>query len=75
MIKLHGLTSRAASVEEQCSEVSAVVDGIILQDEPEMAEIEGHMLHLSAVDRNVGPVTTFRFTGRRLFPAMGTFHF
>ena len=34
-------------MEEQCSEVSAVVDGIILQDEPEMAEIEGHMLHLS----------------------------
>ena len=62
-------------MEEQCSVLSAVVDGIILQDEPEMAQIVGHMLHLSTVERNEGPAGTFRFTGRRGIPAMGTFHF
>ena len=62
-------------MEEQCSEVSAVEDVVILQDEPEMAEIIGHMLHLSTVERNLGPAGTFRFTGRCGIPAMETFHF
>ena len=62
-------------MEEQCSVLSAVVDGIILQDEPEMAQIIGHMFHLSVVERNVAPAGTFRFTGRRGSPGMETFHF
>ena len=60
---------------EQCSVLSAVVDVIIVQNEPEMAQIIGHMFHLSAVERKVGPSGTFRLTGRRGIPAMETFHF
>lgn len=66
------MTSRVASLEEKCSE-SAVIDGTFLQDQPEMTGIVGHMLNLARVERNVDPAAAFRFTGRRVSPAMGRF--